>query len=150
MIDPREVLEAALVFLQELQRRTHRRPVIYTGEYFHWAASQANPDLAARFARYPLWLGIAGQSATCVRMPTGASGEPYPWAKYTMRQYAIADSHPGIYGRLDLDAFRGSPAALRRFALLSYRPSALALGAGGLLLLGGAAGAVWWAQKGRL
>jgi lysozyme len=148
MLDPDHVLEASLTFLEEIQKRLRRRPMIYTGEYFHWSASQARPELARRFGKYPLWLGIAGQTAQCVRLPTGPDGEPFPWDEWTIRQYPIADSHPGVYGRLDIDSFRGDLADLRRFALLSYRPSPWTVaGLAGLGLAG--AGAFWWYSEQR-
>lgn len=148
-LDDGFVIEGALRFLHRIEAISGRRPILYTGQFFHWGASQARPDLAQEFAKYPLWLGIAGSNPSCMPTPLNAAGNPFPWKEPTFWQYAIAPAgHPGIPrpNELDLDVYNGSYWGLKRFIFWSHLINrTLTLGSVGALL--GAAGTYWYTEK---
>ena len=98
------LVEGALQWLQAVEARTGRLPIVYTDPYF------GRTYLAdARFAKYPLW--IADYSADPTRLPGAWNGK-----EWSFWQHSEKGQVPGIEGPVDLNAFRGSPADLRRFA----------------------------------
>jgi len=98
------VAEEALRWLDRIEQALGCVPLLYTGQAFHWLISQARPDLAPAFARYPLW--IAG-GRTKALMPVDKRGRGFPWETWTIHQHSARGSVPGIEGNVDLDRFRG-------------------------------------------
>jgi GH25 family lysozyme M1 (1,4-beta-N-acetylmuramidase) len=94
---------------------TGARPVVYTGTTY---ASMLNSSASAN----PLWLADWIYS---VPAPGSAPGESIsPWSTWTFWQYSDAGSVSGISGRVDLDAYNGSFAAM---ALTEMLPAQLQL-----------------------
>lgn len=132
-LDPRFVLQESRAFLSVAEKRTRWRPLVYTGQYFHWKVSQRLPELAAGWGHYPLWLPAPG---SCPRMPVGPSGEPFPWKTWSFWQYSHTGAVPGIHGSVDLNYFHGTEDDLARFA----KTQAPGGGGGAALALGVIAG----------
>ncbi|MZD03953.1 hydrolase [Streptomyces sp. SID5785] len=86
-------------FSDEVQRRTGRRPVIYTN-YTWWKKCTGNSGAFA--SNHALWL--AHYAKTAGPLPRG-------WSYWTFWQYANKGSLPG-----DQNLFNGSTAQLKRFA----------------------------------
>ena len=94
---------------------TGARPVVYTGTTY---ASMLNSSASAN----PLWLADWIYS---VPAPGSAPGESIsPWSTWTFWQYSDTGSVSGISGRVDLDAYNGSFAAM---ALTEMLPAQLQL-----------------------
>lgn len=106
------VVEEALEFLSQIETFLGARPIIYTGQAFHWWFSQGNPDLAAKFADWPLWLASYSKRP---RMPVDKGGQGLPWDQWTFWQFTGSGEADGIRGDLDLDLFRGSRDELIRW-----------------------------------
>ncbi|HEV7689160.1 MAG TPA: GH25 family lysozyme, partial [Acidimicrobiia bacterium] len=79
-------------FLNTLQARTGRVPMIYTGPYF-WRSATGN---ATDFAQYPLWIASYGVSTP--QIPGG-------WNGYTFWQTTSTATLPGIAGNVDLSTY---------------------------------------------
>lgn len=108
------IVHEALEFKAQLiDDGTCERPIVYTGEAFHWLISQARPELAQGFADSPLWTPSYGED---VLMPVDKDGRFFPWPFWTFWQHDSKGTVPGIQGHVDLDIFRGSLAALDAFA----------------------------------
>jgi lysozyme len=80
-------------WLNVVEQRLGRRPVIYTGPAF-W-----NENLTGGFGGYPLWVAEYGVSS-----PKPVKG----WDAWTFWQHSETGSVPGISGNVDLDYFNGS------------------------------------------
>lgn len=106
-----QVLAESLIWLKRVEGTLGVRPIIYTGQYWHWQVSQKG--LGAAFAPYPLWVPSYGTN--CARMPTGSDGTPGPWSKWAFWQYSNQGQVPGIGTAVDLNYFRGSEAELAAF-----------------------------------
>lgn len=91
----------ALAFLNEVERLTGCRPMIYTGNSF---AVNFDTSLGA----YPLW--IARYSNT--RVPDDRA----PWKRWTIWQFSDSGKVPGISGNVDLNEFDGTLNDLRAWA----------------------------------
>jgi len=76
-----------------------KRPVIYSGSFWHWQISSAH------FADLPLW--------TPDYTSMGCPGVPKGWDTWTIWQYTSSGAVPGIYGRVDMNWFRGNVDQLR-------------------------------------
>ncbi|MFJ3423314.1 lysozyme [Streptomyces sp. NPDC086082] len=87
-------------FSAEVNRRTGRRPVIYTTTQW-WKTCTGNSGAFA--STHPLWIARHG-SATAGALPAG-------WSYWTFWQYANSGSLPG-----DQNLFNGSMTQLRKFA----------------------------------
>lgn len=83
-------LGALADFCDELEQRTGRVPVIYTGPSF-WRSLGTR---TGAFGRYPLAIAEYGVAAPHV---------PAPWSTWTYWQHTSAGNVPGIPGRVDLD-----------------------------------------------
>jgi lysozyme len=95
-----EELQARLRrWLRRVERRTRRKPMVYT-------SPSMSQKLGARFGDYSLW--IAHYQVDCPTVPEG-------WRRWTFWQHSSTGKVPGIAGRVDLDHFAGSLAELRRF-----------------------------------
>lgn len=103
------VVEEALEFLSAVETRLGARPIVYTGQAFHWWFSQGNPGHAAKFAPYPLWLASYSKRP---RMPVDRHGTGFPWPIWTFWQTTGHGEVDGVRGNVDLDYFRGSRAEL--------------------------------------
>jgi uncharacterized protein with LGFP repeats len=96
-------------FLDTLQARTGRVPMIYTGPYF-WRSATGN---ATDFAQYPLWIASYGVSTP--QIPGG-------WNGYTFWQTTSTATLPGIAGNVDLSTYCCSPANLDALANRGVTP----------------------------
>lgn len=100
-LDPAELAAWAQVFLDTLQQRTGRMPILYTYRYF-WIDRMAN---TTRFAEYPLWLAEYGVSQPTRPMIGG-------WDEWTFWQRAETGRVPGFADHVDLNVFAGTRADL--------------------------------------
>ncbi|MEQ9078168.1 MAG: glycoside hydrolase family 25 protein [Sandaracinaceae bacterium] len=96
-------------------RRAGLRPVVYTGQSWHWHVAQRGLAPPARELG-DLWVPWYGRAAA-PRLPVGPAGQPAPWGTWTLWQFAGSSAHPGrvagIDGAVDLNRFRGDEDALR-------------------------------------
>jgi lysozyme len=98
-----QIRDRALAWLQEVERRLHRRPLLYTNPKF-WASylEQDHP-----LAGYPLWIAHYSSAAP----PEMAGG----WPGWTFWQHTEAGHLPGVAESVDLNRFNGTREALLRF-----------------------------------
>lgn len=94
------------VFIDTVERRTGRAPILYTTREFY-----ADYLAASRFRSAPIWMRDLMGGADSVR-----------GARIVLRQYASNGRLDGIGGPVDLDAFMGSEAEFRALRGLSARP----------------------------
>lgn len=94
-------------WLEAVQQRLGRTPVIYTSASF-WNAALGG---TTAFAGYPLWVAHYTSNAL-PNMPAGFSN-------FVFWQYSDAGNVAGITGKVDLDWFQGSMAELRQLAGLA-------------------------------
>ena len=93
---PSAIIDAMHLWLDAVEAKLGRRPVIYTSASF-WAANLASSDA---FGKYPLWVAhYTAQPAP--KLPTG-------WAAYTFWQFAEHGTVSGIVGSVDMDRFSGT------------------------------------------
>lgn len=102
-LSPAQVAQSTRRFLETLEARTGRRPMIYTGFYF-WRDQVGDPP---GFSGYPLVM--AAYVSGCPMVPPS-------WGSFTMWQYTSSGRVPGIAGNVDLDLFNGDIDALRTLA----------------------------------
>ncbi|MCC5950483.1 MAG: S-layer homology domain-containing protein [Acidimicrobiia bacterium] len=91
-----ELAEWTRIFLDETERLTNRRPILYTGAWF-W--NQYVNSTA--FGDTPLWLANYTSGPAPTMMPVG-------WSDWTVWQWTSSGIVPGIVGYTDLNRFRGS------------------------------------------
>lgn len=103
-LNRRELAQWAQAFLQELQSRVGRVPMIYTGWWF-WDTFVGD----ANFSSYPLWLA----NYTSGPAPTGT---PVGWRFWTVWQWSSTTTVPGIRGNVDANRLIGGEAALANLA----------------------------------
>ena len=96
---PADLVTWAHAFLDRLQARTGRVPMIYTGPSF-WAGATGDSH---EFTRYPLW--VAHYETSSPRVPGG-------WPTWTFWQYTSSSAVPGVTGAVDASYFQGSPGQL--------------------------------------
>ena len=106
-LSPASLITWAQTFLDEVQRRTGRTPVIYTYRYF-WATAMDNTHA---LARYPLWIADYSTGITAPHTPLVGS-----WSTWALWQYSASASVPGISGPVDMSRFNGSLTDLAAFA----------------------------------
>ncbi|MEM7040308.1 MAG: glycoside hydrolase family 25 protein [Bacteroidota bacterium] len=87
----------ALKWMQIVERKTGVRPVLYTMPRF------ARDYLDDDFADYPLWLA---------HLRSRPPRSPKNWQKWSFWQYSHSGRVRGIRGKVDLNVFSGSKAAL--------------------------------------
>lgn len=104
-VDPVTLAAAVRAWLERVEGRTGRRPIIYTGAHV-WADALDGADLSD----YPLWLAQWDRDCPTV---------PAPWDDWTFWQTSATGRVAGIAGDVDTDVFRGDLAALRAFAAAS-------------------------------
>jgi lysozyme len=102
-LNPRQTLEWARGFVEEIHARVGRRPIIYTGVF--WRESMANPpdDLGC-----PLWL------AAYVRDPKPFIPKAWAQESFSIWQHTDTGSTAGVPGNADLNRLPGGQAALNR------------------------------------
>jgi GH25 family lysozyme M1 (1,4-beta-N-acetylmuramidase) len=89
-------------FLERVQARTGRKPMIYTANFF-WGEYLGNPN----FSSYPLW--VANYGVSCPYLPNA-------FASWRFWQSTDSARVNGIPGGVDGDVFNGSIDELRAFA----------------------------------
>lgn len=94
-------LDDAIEFLDLLEQRTGRLPVLYSGHIVKDALA-GGPD--PRINKYPLWL---------CHYTTGTPVLPPGWDAYWAWQYTDQGSCPGVNSPVDLNAFDGTADQLR-------------------------------------
>jgi lysozyme len=108
---PDQVRARLARWLRRVERRTRRRPIVYT--------SPAMSDtLGGQFGGYHLWL--AHYEVEC---PSLAAG----WQRWAFWQHSSSGRVPGVNGAVDLDVFAGTAAELRRLGVASRASAARAL-----------------------
>lgn len=113
-----QVHEETLEMLARLELELGVRPMLYTGQAFHWWYSQGNPQFAQEYAKYPLWLPSYGTRAL---MPVDKDGNFFPWQQWTIWQFTNKGTLNGTSYKLDLNYFRGSLEDLKNFIRASDR-----------------------------
>lgn len=111
-------VDESLEYLADMEKGLGVRPIIYTGQAFHWWLSQGRPELAKKFARYPLWVPSYGK--TKPELPVDQNGAGFPWPTWTFWQYTASGRLPGIIGNVDLNYFRGDEDVLSAFIKQSF------------------------------
>jgi len=101
------VVEECLEFLRIIEEVLGIVPMVYTGQEFHWRLSQARPDLAGEFAKYPLWTPDYRGNAHPV-LPVDRKNNAFPWNQWSIWQYTSKGTVAGIAGDVDLNHFRGT------------------------------------------
>lgn len=99
------VAEEALEFLQTIEAGLGVTPMVYTGQAFHWWFSQGAPELAALFAKYPLWLASYSKEPA---MPVDNQGVAFPWPQWSIWQHTGSGKVAGVTGAVDVNKFRGT------------------------------------------
>ena len=94
-------------WLQEVERATGRRPILYTRASF-WTA-----QMGEGFGGYPLWVAHYGVASPNV---------PAGWSGWTFWQHSDAGRVEGISGGVDLDWFNGDREALEAFVATGQIP----------------------------
>ncbi|MDX1986662.1 MAG: GH25 family lysozyme [Candidatus Obscuribacter sp.] len=92
-----EKLEMVLTWLQEVEKRTGVRPIIYASPSFVESVLGSAPELAS----YKLWLAHYTSA--------DAPSLPQPFSDWLMWQYSDKGRLPGVVGNVDLNRFRGHP-----------------------------------------
>lgn len=106
------VASRALTFLKEVEKKSGRTPIVYTGPSF-FSSTLGEP---AGFGGYPLWIANYGVSCPTV---------PPTWKKLTFWQYDDKPNINGVNGSgLDHDIFNGTEEDLKAFLGLSPTPTA--------------------------
>jgi GH25 family lysozyme M1 (1,4-beta-N-acetylmuramidase) len=109
-LPPAELAQWTRVFLNQLQARTGREPIIYTGQWF-FNARVAAPDLG----RYKLWFAYYTPSPIPAATPSA-------WSSWLMWQWG-GKGIPGINaGAVDADVFAGDMSALSALANAGTSP----------------------------
>lgn len=106
------VVDEAIAFLETVEEELGVTPLVYTGQTFHWWLSQARPDLAKLFSKYPLWLPSYTSEPL---MPVDKEGNAFPWDKWSLWQYTSKGDVMGIPGGVDMNYFRGNRGDLLNF-----------------------------------
>jgi GH25 family lysozyme M1 (1,4-beta-N-acetylmuramidase) len=101
---PSQVRSWIVAFINQIQARTGRPGIIYTGFYF-WRDSAGNGSNL----NCPLWL------AAYVSDPTPYV--PAAWSTWSFWQYTSSGSIPGVSGNVDRDAWNGTLTNLNRLRL---------------------------------
>ncbi len=112
---PAALATSILSCLQEIERLSGVRPIIYTGPNF-WNTSVATPVVPAWTANYPLWIA----NYTSAPKPTIPKG----WTDWTLWQYSEQGHLNGCAGTIDLNHYSGTADDLTAWvASLALPPS---------------------------
>lgn len=106
--DIKTLQERALVWLQEVEKSTGRRPILYTDNGF---ADTILTD--SRFSSYPLWIADYAEKV-------GAVPSPWEMQSWQFWQYEDTGTIAGIEGDVDLDRFKGTVVELLSFIEKSH------------------------------
>ena len=117
-LSPANVTAWAHTFLQTLQARTGRVPILYSGGWFY-RGYMFNPS---GFGQYPLWDALYNKN---ISSPGTLFGD---WTRTTFWQYTWQRSVPGIIGLVDASYFHGSRAQLAALANDAPVPAAPTIG----------------------
>jgi lysozyme len=100
---PAPLVQTIKACLDEIERLSGRRPMVYTGPNF-WNTSVCVPNAPDWSANYPLWIANY----------TAASGPTVPkgWAAWDFWQYTDHGKFDGIPTTFDMDRYKGSLADL--------------------------------------
>lgn len=96
------VIARAKAFLAELEKRSGKKPVIYTGYFFTSLGSPSG------FSGYPLW--VAHWGVSCPNLPAGG------WKTWKFWQFTDHANVSGIGGAVDANRFNGTLEDLIAFA----------------------------------
>lgn len=102
-LTPGQLVTWSQTFLETLQQRTGRVPVVYTYPSF-WKVQMAD---SAAFTRYPLWLAAYRSTPPA---PVGG------WSAWSIWQHTASARLPGISGDVDMNRFAGDQTAFAAFA----------------------------------
>jgi lysozyme len=87
-------------FVDEVERITSRKPIIYTSGGFWRSYMLFNRRMDADWAQtYPLWLAQYTSNWPSI---------PYPWVSWDFWQYSDSGKLPGIPGSVDMNWYVGS------------------------------------------
>jgi lysozyme len=95
---PEEVRARLGKWLAHVEKRTRRRPIVYT-------SPAMGEVLGGEFGAHPLW--VAHYQVDCPTVPVG-------WERWTFWQHSSDGRVPGVSGPVDLNRFAGSLRELRR------------------------------------
>lgn len=101
-LDPTQLAQWTRTFMETVEAKTGRTPIMYTYKYF-WLVQMGNTK---EFSEYPLWLAE-------YRQPQPTSPLIGGWDSWTFWQYAGNDGRsPGFDTAVDLNVFNGTDAQL--------------------------------------
>ncbi|WP_242606075.1 GH25 family lysozyme [Frankia sp. Cppng1_Ct_nod] len=95
-----QLTEWTRTFLEEVETRTGRAPILYTYRSFWTDTMQNNPS----FSGYPLWFAIYN-GASSSGGPSSPGALPGGWTKWLMWQYTPSALVRGITGYVDMSRF---------------------------------------------
>lgn len=98
-----QVAAGARTFLQRVQQKTGRVPMIYTSVRVFNSLLGGPPG----FSPYPLW--VANWNVQCPNIPNP------PWTRWTFWQNSATGTVAGFSDPVDVDRFNGTSAALMAF-----------------------------------
>jgi len=102
-LTPKQTVEWARGFVEEMHARIGKRPIIYTGSF--WRDAMGNPPDDLRCA---LWL------AAYVEKPQQFVPKAWAQESFTIWQHTDKGKSAGVAGNVDLNRLPGGEAALRR------------------------------------
>src|SRR5262249_27111908 len=108
---PADAFQKIVQWLNAVETRTQRTPIIYTFYSYLDSFRQARIDVSP-LARFPLWIACP----TDVPSPCGSAPIPSPWSTMTFWQNRWHASVPGIHYEVDGDLFNGTLADLNAYA----------------------------------
>ncbi len=111
-VSNKNVIAAVKTWLDEVERRLGRRPLIYSGLSFLESTLVTQGQPPAWAGEYPLWLGWFPKKYVTGMSPL----MPRAWSAWTFWQYSGKGRINGIQGDVDLDLFNGTMEDLIAFA----------------------------------
>jgi lysozyme len=100
-LDAKTVIDRATKWLQLMETKTGRKPILYTFPNY-WEEKLGNP---ADFNAYPLWIANFGAKTPYI---------PSAWRSWIFHQYSESGTVRGITGNVDLNQFNGNLDALQK------------------------------------
>ncbi len=105
-VKPPMLIAWCLAWLERVEKRTQRVPIVYTGRnYWRWKLAQTNA-----FHRYTLWLAQYKKNTQGDGPKTPISG--WPWKFW---QYSSKEKVQGVETLCDVNCFAGSSRDLEKF-----------------------------------
>lgn len=110
-LKPATIIQRTETWLAEVENRTGRRPIIYSGVNFLNTSFQVSPGKPPAWVKdYILWIAnYLAPSATQPYLPQG-------WPKWTFWQHSASGQVNGIVGNVDLNWFNGAEEELLALA----------------------------------